>query len=103
MKVDRPLGAKHPKWNYVYPINYGFIPGIKAPDGEDLDAYLLGVDQPVHEYTATCIAIAHREDDDDDKLILADKDYADEEIMQAIHFQEKYFKTKIMRQSYTLS
>ncbi|PIR40362.1 MAG: hypothetical protein COV33_00095 [Candidatus Zambryskibacteria bacterium CG10_big_fil_rev_8_21_14_0_10_34_34] len=37
--MDRPLGSKHPKHDFVYEANYGFIEGIKAPDGEDLDSY----------------------------------------------------------------
>ena len=42
--VDRPLGSRHPKHkNIIYPINYGYIEGIIAPDGEEQDAYILGV------------------------------------------------------------
>ena len=26
VKMDRPLGTKHPKHGFVYPVNYGFIP-----------------------------------------------------------------------------
>lgn len=21
--MDRPLGSKHPKWGFIYPVNYG--------------------------------------------------------------------------------
>ena len=34
--VDRPLGSCHPQWTELwYPLNYGYVPGIMAPDGED--------------------------------------------------------------------
>lgn len=46
IKIDRPLGTKHPKWRFIYPINYGFIPDTLAADGEEIDAYLLGVFEP---------------------------------------------------------
>ena len=37
--VDRPLGSYHPDHHDLYyPINYGFIEGIMAPDGEEQDA-----------------------------------------------------------------
>ena len=98
--MDRPLGFKHPKHGFVYEVNYGFIEGIKAPDGEDLDAYFLGVKEPLQKAKGICIAIAHRKDDDDDKLIVVTKgiEMTNEKIMSAIHFQEKWFNTEIVRQ-----
>jgi inorganic pyrophosphatase len=68
--VDRPIGTTHPKHGFVYEANYGYIAGVKAPDGEELDAYFLGTDRPLEKAKGTCIAIAHRKDDDDDKLIV---------------------------------
>ena len=42
--VDRPLGSFHPKYNDIYySVNYGYIPGAIAPDGEEQDAYIFGV------------------------------------------------------------
>ena len=49
--VDRPLGSTHPKHkNIVYPINYGYIEGLMGGDGEEQDAYILGVDDPVNRF-----------------------------------------------------
>ena len=37
--VDRPLGSYHPEHkDMYYPINYGYVEGIMAPDGEEQDA-----------------------------------------------------------------
>lgn len=96
---DRPLGSKHPKWDMVYEVNYGFIAGVKAPDEEDLDAYYLGVSEPLQKATGRCIAVVHREDDDDDKLIVVPDGVSmtDEEISAAINFQEKWYKSSILR------
>ncbi|NCD00702.1 inorganic pyrophosphatase [bacterium] len=98
--ADRPLGSKHPKHDFVYEVNYGFVKGVLAPDGEYLDAYYLGYNKPFEKRTGVCIAIAHRENNDDDKLIVVDKDnnLSDEKIMESIHFQEKWFKTIIIRE-----
>ena len=97
--MDRPLGTKHPKHGFVYEANYGYIEGVMAPDGEDLDAYFLGVDGPMNYAKGVCIAIAHRRDNDDDKLVVVPKgvQLSDEEIMAAIHFQEQWFDTEIVR------
>ena len=99
IKIDRPIGYVHKKENYslTYPINYGYIPGVIGGDGEELDVYLLGVNEPVTEYKAKIIATAHREDDVEDKLVAAPigLNLTKEEIERAIHFQEQYYKTII--------
>ena len=99
VKVDRPLGSKHPKWGFVYPVNYGFIEGVVAPDGEELDAYVLKVDEAVQKFTGVCVAIIHRLNDDDDKLIIVPEGerVTDEEIREITKFQEQYFKSEIIR------
>ena len=99
IKIDRPLGSKHPKYNYNYPINYGYVPNTKAPDGEELDAYLLGISEPLSTYKGKCIAVIHRLDDNDDKLIIVpeEKKYSDIEIKALTEFQERFFKSIIIR------
>ncbi|MDP1706931.1 MAG: inorganic diphosphatase [bacterium] len=99
VKIDRPLGSKHPKWDFEYPINYGFLPNTKAADGEEIDAYVLGVAEPIEEFAGVCIAIIHRLNDNDDKLIIApaSQNFTDEEIRQLTDFQEKFFKSVIIR------
>lgn len=98
--IDRPLGSKHPKWGNEYPVNYGFVPGTKAPDGEEIDAYVLKVNEPLKEFSGKCVAVVHRLDDDDDKLIVVpeeDEDISDSAIRDATAFQEKFFKSEILR------
>jgi inorganic pyrophosphatase len=99
VKMDRPLGSKHPKWKFIYSVNYGFIPNIKSADGEELDAYVLGVFEPVEIFTGKCIAIIHRTNDNDDKLVIVpnDKEYSDEQIRALTEFQESFFKSIIIR------
>ena len=95
--VDRPQGSRHPIWNFVYPINYGHVPGTKAPDGEPIDAYILDQTKPIKHHMGTCIAIIHRKNDDDDKLVIADKTYTDKQILQSVNFQEQYFDSVVLR------
>ena len=96
--IDRPMGTYHPKHkDLYYPINYGYIEGIIAPDGEEQDAYVLGVDVPVREFEGRIIAIIKRLDDVEEKWVVAPEDmtFTKEEIMKQVEFQEKYFKTEI--------
>lgn len=97
--MDRPLGSLHPKHGFVYEVNYGYVKGVKATDGEDLDVYYLGVDNPLSEAEGVCVAIIHRLDDDDDKLIVLPEgaDMSDEDILKSVHFQEQWFKSEIRR------
>lgn len=98
IKIDRPVGSEHPKHpDLIYPINYGYIPGILGGDGEELDVYLLGVDEPVTEYKAKIIGIVHRENDVEDKLVAApvNLSFTKEEIEQSVKFQEQYYKTTV--------
>ena len=99
IKIDRPLGSKHPKYGFIYPINYGYVPNTISGDGEELDAYLLGVFEPVDDYNGKCIAIIHRTNDNDDKLIVVpiDKNYSDDAIEALVEFQEEYFKHVLIR------
>ena len=96
--IDRPLGTYHPKHKDIfYSVNYGYIEGIIAPDGEEQDAYVLGVSEPVSEFTGKIIAIIKRLDDVEEKWVVAPENmtFTKDEIMKQVEFQEKYFKTEI--------
>lgn len=99
VKIDRPLGSNHPKNGQIYPVNYGFVPETTAPDGEELDCYVLGIFDPIEEFEGKCIAIIHRTNDDDDKLIIVpkEKNYSNEQIEALTEFQEQYFTHEIWR------
>ena len=105
IKLDRPFGTKHPKHGFIYPVNYGYVPNTISDDGEELDAYLLGVFEPVEEYEGKCIAIIHRTNDNDDKLVIVpmDKDYSNDAIEALTEFQEQYFEHIILRDEKTLT
>lgn len=97
--VDRAMGTYHPEFsNIYYPINYGYIKGILSPDGEEQDAYILGVDKPIKEFTGKVIAIIHRSNDIEEKWVVApeNKIFSKEEIKRQIRFQEKYFDSQVI-------
>lgn len=97
--IDRPIGSKHPTHNFIYEVNYGYIPNTKAPDGEELDVYYLGCSTPITKASGKCIAIIHRLNDNEDKLIVShnNKNLTDEEIQKQIYFQERWFHSEIIR------
>ncbi len=99
VEVDRQLGTRHPKHEFMYMLNYGYIPNTISGDKEELDAYLVGVFEPVEKSEGTVIAVIHRTNDDDDKLVVAPKgkEYSDEAIKAMTEFQERFFESIIIR------
>ncbi|KKP91881.1 MAG: Inorganic pyrophosphatase [Parcubacteria group bacterium GW2011_GWA2_36_10] len=98
--IERPLGSSHPKHGFKYEVNYGYVPDTLAPDGEEIDVYVLGVDKPLKKFSGQCIAIIHRLNDDDDKLVVVSEDalkMSDEEILKLTKFQERWFQSIIIR------
>lgn len=96
--IDRPMGTYHPKHKDIYyPVNYGYVPGIIAGDGEEQDAYVLGVNEPLQEFTGVVTAIIHRIDDVEDKWVVAPESvtFTKEEIQEQVNFQEQYFQSEI--------
>ena len=89
--VDRPIGYLH--GNILYPVNYGYIPGMMAGDGEEQDAYILGICEPVAEFDGIVIGGIRRKDDVEDKLVVAPAGAAfhQGQIAGAVAFQEQYF------------
>lgn len=99
--IERPLGSIHPKHpDIYYPVNYGYLPHSVGRDQEELDAYLLGVFIPLDTFTGRCIAVIHRTNDQDDKLVIVppEKNYTDEQIQALTEFQERFFTSIILRE-----
>lgn len=94
--IDRRLGTKHPEHDYTYPVNYGYIDGLLASDGEFQDAYVLGVETPIDTFEGKVIAIIHRKNDIEDKLVVANEPFTKEQIERAVHFQEQFFDYEII-------
>ena len=108
-KIDRPMGSLHPRHKELrYPINYGYVTGVKGGDGAEQDVYLFGEKSPVTEYTGKVIAVYHRYDDNETKWIVVPCDEegnvrsdvdipSNDEIYAQIAFQEQYFSGVLVR------
>lgn len=99
VKVDRPIGTVHPNHpDICYPINYGYVENILAPDGEEQDAYIIGVKKPIDSFMGRITAVVKRNDDVENKWVVAPfgLDFTKSEIREMIDFQEKYFDIEII-------
>ena len=97
--VDRPLGSFHPEHpDMYYPVNYGYVKGIMAPDGEEQAVYILGVDQPVESFTGRVIAVIRRSDDVEEKWVVCPDgmSFTREEIAEMVEFQERWFISEVI-------
>ena len=104
--IDKPLGSRHSEKypNHIYPVNYGYVPNTISGDNEELDCYILGVFEPLETFKGKCIAIIHRTNDNDDKLIVVPegRNYSNEEIRALTEFQERFFESEIIRNNVEL-
>ena len=94
--IDRPLGFCH--HGLIDPVNYGYLPGVIAGDGEEQDAYILGISVPLREFDGVVIGAAVRNDDCEDKLIIAPEGlrFSPEQVKAIVHFQEQFFDSRII-------
>ena len=99
--IDKPLGSRHSEKypNHIYPVNYGYVPNTISGDNEELDCYILGIFEPLETFKGKCIAIIHRTNDNDDKLIVVPegRNYSNREIRALTEFQERFFESEIIR------
>lgn len=96
--VDRPLASKHSEHEIYYPVNYGYVPNTISGDGEEIDAYIIGEFQPLEEFEGIVIAIIHRKNDVEDKLVVSKSSnkYSKEQIQALVEFQERFFDSEII-------
>ena len=98
--INRPIGSAHPNHpDMIYPINYGYVKGIFADDGEEQDVYVLGTKEPLKAFEGKVIAVYHRFNDNEDKWIVSldNRNYTNDEILNAIQFQERFFQGELVR------
>ena len=95
--IDRPLGSAHPRErSLIYELNYGYVPGTLAPDGDPIDVYVLGADGPLERCSGEVIAVIRRRVDTEDKLVVAlSGEWEEATIAQATEFQERFFDSGV--------
>ncbi|MBO8162008.1 MAG: NUDIX domain-containing protein, partial [Thermosipho sp. (in: Bacteria)] len=100
--VDRPIGSKHPEYGFYYPVNYGYIPSNLVGNNKRIDAYILGIYEPITEFEGKVIGIIHRKNENEDKLVVAKGHYlySREEIRVLTEFQERFFDIEIIALDY---
>ncbi len=99
VKVTQPIGSTHPIQNWVYPVNYGYIENTIAEDGEEIGAYILGIFEPIEQFSGICQAIVIRRNDIKNQLVIfpKDKNYSATQIDALVEFQERFYNSRIMR------
>ena len=95
--IDRPIGYRKPNLSWNYPVNYGYVPGVFAPDGDELDVFVLGPVKPLNEFEGVCAAVVERLDDVECKLVVvpAGTTWREAEIRARIDFVEQFFISRV--------
>jgi 8-oxo-dGTP pyrophosphatase MutT (NUDIX family)/inorganic pyrophosphatase len=96
--IDRPIGSSHPDYpSIVYSLNYGYVEGIAAEDGQQQNAYVIGVDVPLDRFTGKKIAVIKRKECLGEKWVIAPENipFTKQQIEEMIYFQEQYFDSSV--------
>lgn len=92
------MGSYHSKHKDIdCPINYGYIESVMASDGEEQDAYILGVDKPVKKFIGKVITITYRFNNVEDKWVVYPENmtFNKAEIEEKVLFQEQFLIRKL--------
>jgi inorganic pyrophosphatase len=38
--IDRPKNSKHPRYDFIYPLDYGYLEGTASSDGAGIDVWV---------------------------------------------------------------
>lgn len=99
IEISKTKPQKVNKLQNIYPINCGYVPDVLDGDGKKIECYIVGIDKQINEFTGKCIAVLHKFDNTEDKLIVApnDQNYSDNQIRDILKFQEKNYLNEIIR------
>ena len=83
--LDRPKGSHHPRYpEVVYPLDYGYIDGTTASDGDGIDVWCGSL--PERALTAVLLTVDMHKRDTELKLMLG---CTEDEIQIALDFLNK--------------
>ncbi|MCR5516757.1 MAG: NUDIX hydrolase [Lachnospira sp.] len=98
VKIDHPLGSTdEDNPSIVYPINCGYVERDCeiGQNGEfsRQEAYVLGVDVPLDEFTGVLTAVARRKDDANSVWLVVPENihYTRQQLEEMIYFSEQYY------------
>lgn len=98
VKIDRAIGYKD-KFGTVYPVNYGFVEGVIAGDGEEQDVYIISkeINEELVVFEGEVVAVIYRKDDIEDKWVATKigEKLSYKEIKKSVEFLEQYFDSEI--------
>ena len=98
VKIDHPLGSTdEDNPSIVYPINCGYVErDCEIGQNGELsrqEAYVLGVDVPLDEFTGVLTAVARRKDDANSVWLVVPENihYTRQQLEEMIYFSEQYY------------
>ena len=87
--IDRPKGTKHPKYDFTYDIDYGYLENTKTIDGGGIDVWRGS--RPEQKCDAIICTIDLIKRDSEIKILLGCTDYEKEKIM-SFHNESEFMK-----------
>ncbi len=87
--IDRPKGSKHPRFDFTYEVDYGYLENTSSMDGDGIDIYCGSLENQTCD--AIVIIIDLFKKDSEIKLLLGCTKEEKEKIMH-FHNNSEYMK-----------
>jgi inorganic pyrophosphatase len=70
IKIDRPQGTAHPKFpGFIYPLDYGYIEGTCANDGQEIDVWVGSLQE--RKVTGIVVTVDNLKKDSEIKVLVS--------------------------------
>lgn len=67
--IDRPKGTRHPRWEFIYELDYGYLKGTRAMDGGGVDVWVGSL--PGRQVTGAIMTVDLGKQDAEVKLLVS--------------------------------
>jgi inorganic pyrophosphatase len=87
--IDRPKGTKHPKHNFIYEVDYGYLANTQSPDGGGIDVWRGTSKDQVCDAIICTVDLMKK---DSEIKILIGCNEAEKEIIMKFHNEKEFMK-----------
>lgn len=94
--IDRPKGSAHPKYNFIYMVDYGYLGDTTSPDGGGIDVWMGSKKDKKCDALICTIDLVKR--DSEIKLLIGCSE-REKDLIMKFHNESSYMKGLMFRRA----